>query len=73
MRLRRLVLTYTKTIKKNLPGSKEELELHMQLSYKQGIEIAEEIAINTLFDGNKYDLTKRRVYYDLTNHWYWRG
>ena len=49
-----------------LPGSKEELELHMQLSYKQGIEIAEEVAINTLFDGNKYDLTKRRVYYDLT-------
>ena len=23
--------------KENLPGSKEELELHMQLSYKQGI------------------------------------
>jgi hypothetical protein len=51
--------------KENLPGSKEELELHMQLSYKQGIEIAEEIAINTLFDGNNYDLAKRRVYYDL--------
>ena len=50
----------------SLPGSKEELELHMQLSYKQGIEIAEEIAINTLLDGNKYDLTKRRAYYDLT-------
>jgi hypothetical protein len=49
-----------------LPGSKEELELHMQLSYKQGIEIAEEIAINTLLDGNKYDLTKKRTYYDLT-------
>ena len=27
-----------------LPTSKEELELHMQLSYKQGIEIAEETA-----------------------------
>jgi len=49
-----------------LPFSQEELELHMQLSYKQGIEIAEEIAINTLLDGNKYDLTKRRAYYDLT-------
>ena len=49
-----------------LPESKEELELHMQLSYKQGIEIAEEVAINTLLDGNKYDLAKRRVYYDLT-------
>ena len=49
----------------SLPETKEELELHMQLSYKQSIEIAEETAINTLFDGNNYDLTKRRVYYDL--------
>ena len=49
-----------------LPESKEELELHMQLSYKQGIEIAEEVAINTLLDGNNYDLIKRRVYHDLT-------
>ena len=31
-----------------LPDSEEELDLHMQLSYKQGIEIAEEEAINTL-------------------------
>jgi hypothetical protein len=50
----------------SLPESKEELELHMQLSYKQGVEIAEEVAINTLLDGNNYDLTKRRLYYDLT-------
>ena len=49
----------------NLPESKEELELHMQLSYKQSIEIAEETAINTLLDSNNYDLTKRRLYYDL--------
>jgi hypothetical protein len=49
-----------------LPLSTEELDLHMQLSYKQGIEIAEEIAINTLLDGNRYDLTKKRTYYDLT-------
>ena len=48
-----------------LPESKEELELHMQLSYKQGIEIAEETAINTLLDGNNYDLIKKRVYYDI--------
>ena len=40
----------------SLPESKEELELHMQLSYKQSIEIAEETAINTLLDGNKYGL-----------------
>ena len=49
-----------------LPDSQEELDLHMQLSYKQGIEIAEEQAINVLLKGNKYDLVKRRVNYDLT-------
>jgi hypothetical protein len=38
----------------------------MQLSYKQGIEIAEEEALNTMFTENKYDLTKKRTYYDLT-------
>ena len=48
-----------------LPENKEELELHMQLSYKQNIEIAQETAINTLFDGNNYDLIKRRFNYDL--------
>jgi len=49
-----------------LPDSQEELDLHMQLSYKQGVEIAEEIAINTILDGNRYGLTKKRFYYDLT-------
>ena len=48
-----------------LPDSEEELQLHMQLTYKQAVEIAEEQAINTLLDGNKYELTKKRVYYDL--------
>ena len=37
----------------------------MQLTYKQGIEIAEETALNTLLDENRYDLTKRRTYLDL--------
>ena len=50
----------------NLPENAEELQLHMQLNYKQAVEIAEEQAINTLFEGNKYELTKKRVYYDLT-------
>ena len=50
----------------NLPENQEELQLHMQLNYKQAVEIAEEQAINTLFEGNKYELTKKRVYYDLT-------
>ena len=49
-----------------LPGSQEELDLHMQLSYKQAVEIAEEQAINTLFNGNNYELIKKQFYYDLT-------
>ena len=49
-----------------LPGTKEELDLHMQLSYKQAAEIAEEQALEILFDGNNYDLIKKRFYYDLT-------
>jgi len=52
--------------KEDLPDTQEELDLHMQLSYKQGVEIAEEQAINVLLDGNKYDLTRRRLLYDLT-------
>ena len=49
-----------------LPDSEEELKLHMQLSYKQAIELAEEQAINTLLEGSRYELTKKRFYYDLT-------
>jgi len=49
-----------------LPKSKEELELHMQLSYKQAIEIAEEELIENVFDYNKYEEIKKRVAYDLT-------
>jgi hypothetical protein len=49
-----------------LPETNEELELHMQLSYKQSIEIAEEEAISSVLAQNKYDLTKRRVNMDLT-------
>ena len=49
-----------------MPDTKEELELHMQLNYKQAVEIAEEQAINTLLNGNRYDLTRKRVTYDLT-------
>ena len=52
--------------KGSLPESKEELDLHMQLSYKQAVEIAEEQAINTLLEGNRYELTKKQFYYDLT-------
>ena len=48
-----------------IPSTEEELELHMQLSYKQEVELAEEQAINTLLDGSNYDLIKKRFYYDL--------
>ena len=49
-----------------LPDSEEELQLHMQLSYKQAVELAEEQALNVLFEGSNYDLTRRRCLYDLT-------
>jgi len=49
-----------------LPESPEELRLHMQLNYKQAVEMAEEQAINVLMDGNNYELIKKRFYYDLT-------
>jgi hypothetical protein len=49
-----------------LPGSEEELALHMQLTYKQAVEIAEEQALSVLFEGNDYELIKKRFYYDLT-------
>ena len=49
-----------------LPSTEEELSLHMQLGYKQAIELAEEQAINMLFRGNQYTNTKRRFYHDLT-------
>ena len=49
-----------------LPSSSEELELYMQLGYKQGIEIAEEQAIDNVFLSNKYPEIKKRVDYDLT-------
>jgi len=56
----------TRDTEGELPGSPEELQLHMQLTYKQSIELAEEQALNVLFDGNNFDLIKKRFYYDLT-------
>jgi hypothetical protein len=49
-----------------LPATDEELSLYMQLNYKPAIEIAEEEAINTLFDANHYDDTRKRIDYDMT-------
>jgi hypothetical protein len=49
-----------------LPETPEELRLHMQLNYKQAVELAEEQAITVLMEGNNYELIKKRFYYDLT-------
>tara|TARA_Y100001938_G_scaffold33654_1_gene46241 strand:- start:322 stop:2730 length:2409 start_codon:yes stop_codon:yes gene_type:complete len=54
------------TNKNNLPSTEEELKLHMQLTYKQSVELAEEQAINVLMQGNNYELIRKRFYYDLT-------
>jgi hypothetical protein len=48
-----------------IPNTDEELQLHMQLDYKQSIEIAEEEAINNVLDYNKYHLLKKRLDYDI--------
>ena len=50
----------------DLPETKEELEIHLQLDYKQAIEIAEEEVINQILDRNRYTLINRRINYDLT-------
>jgi hypothetical protein len=49
-----------------LPDTEEELTLHMQLDYKQAVELAEEQALNVLLEGSDYDLIRRRCLYDLT-------
>ena len=48
-----------------LPKDEKELELYMQLSYKQSVEIAEEELIENVFSYNKYDEIKKRLAYDL--------
>jgi len=49
-----------------LPNSDEELALYMQLNYKPAIEIAEETAINTIFEANHYEDIRKRLDYDQT-------
>lgn len=50
----------------DLPETDEELSLYMQLNYKPAIEIAEEEAINTILEENKYLDLRKRLDYDLT-------
>lgn len=54
------------TKEEELPTNDEELSLYMQLKYKPAIEIAEEEAINTIFDSNHYQDTRKRLDYDMT-------
>ena len=50
-----------------IPESKDELDLHMQLEYKQSIEISQELAIEQVMKENRYDDTiDRMVKKDLT-------
>jgi hypothetical protein len=49
-----------------LPENDEELSLYMQINYKPAIEIAEEVAISTIFDENHYDDIRKRLDYDMT-------
>jgi len=50
----------------NTPQTHEELEVHMQMDFKQSVEVAEEEVINHVLDNNKYDLVRQRLNYDLT-------
>ena len=54
-----------KNDKENIPESEEELSVHMQLDYKQAVEIAQEEAISNVFNLNKYELLKKRLDYDI--------
>jgi hypothetical protein len=57
--------TYNVQDPSTLPENENQLSLHMQLDYKQNIEIAQEEVINNVLDKNKYTLTRRRLNYDL--------
>ncbi len=49
-----------------LPENREELDVHLQMTPKQNVEIAEEEVINNVLVFNKYDQIKKRVAHDLT-------
>ena len=48
----------------DLPASDEELSLYMNLNYKPAIEIAEEEAIDTMFEENHYQDIRKQLDYD---------
>ena len=56
---------YNTSNPEDLPRDQEQLDLVMQLSYKQSVEIAEEELIKNVFETNKFDEDKKRIAYDL--------
>ena len=48
-----------------IPESTEELEVHMQLNYKQSVEIAQEEVLSNVLAFNKYHLINKRVIDDI--------
>jgi len=51
----------------NLPDSDEELELYMDLNYKQAAEISMEEGVDFVFSYNDFDEIKKRVIRDLVD------
>ena len=64
--LKELGIDISESRSKILQKVKKILHLHMQMNYKQSIEVAEEEVINQVLAKNKYDLIRRRLNYDLT-------
>jgi len=56
---------YSSNDPKKLPEDINELDLYMQLTYKQSIEIAEEELLDNILAYNKFDEVKKRLAYDL--------
>ena len=50
----------------DLPVDDTEFELHMQMSYKDNAEVAEEATLDKILKDNKYRDTAKRVTYDQT-------
>ena len=44
-----------------IPKSDEELDLYMNLRYKQGVEVAQDTALKTILEINDYEEIKRRI------------
>ena len=57
---------YASANPQSLPEDEDELDIYMQLNYKQSIEIAEEEVIDNVLHYNKFEQVKKQIAYDLT-------